>query len=120
MEFLNGPTRTQDRRYRADALRLASVADGEVVKGHAQWRHTELKSRVDATRPSVVEGADAAVSTWVAGERNCISGQDLTEEAGNLHVDLARDATEEELNAWGKFKVATAKLLWILGGRSPG
>ena len=51
----------RDKRYRAGALRTALVTGMEVVKEHAYWRNPELKSRVDATQPSVVE-AGAAIS----------------------------------------------------------
>ena len=46
VEFLNGPTSPQDERYRVDALRSAVVSEGALVAGYAQWRNTELKSRV--------------------------------------------------------------------------
>ena len=36
VRYLDGPLRNQEERCRADALRLVSVADKEVVKGHAQ------------------------------------------------------------------------------------
>ena len=45
-----------------------------------------------ATRSSVEEGVDAATSAWVAEERNRISGQELSDAEGKLHVDLARGA----------------------------
>ena len=53
-------------RYRVEALRTVSVADMEVVKEPAQRRNPGLKSRMDATRYSVVEGVDAAISGLVA------------------------------------------------------
>ena len=47
----------------------------------------------------------AAISVWVAEERNRISGQELSEAEETLHVDLVRGAKEKELNAWTQFKV---------------
>ena len=38
-ELPDGPAINQDKRFRADALRLAFAADTEVVKEHAQWRN---------------------------------------------------------------------------------
>ena len=37
VEFPSGPTRNQDRRYRVDALRLASVSEKGVVTEHDKW-----------------------------------------------------------------------------------
>ena len=51
---------------RVDAIRSAFVADKEVVLGHACWRNPEFKSQLDIFRPSVVEGADAAISACAA------------------------------------------------------
>ena len=59
-EHLEGSQLSQDMRYRAGALRVALVADLEVVKARTQWRNPELKSRVGDTQPSVEEGFDAA------------------------------------------------------------
>ena len=54
----------------------------------------------DATQPSGVGVVDAAVSSWVAEECYPVLGQELTEDAGKLHADLAREAGERELGAW--------------------
>ena len=89
-----------------DASRWAFVADKELVKGNAQWRNPELKSRVSTTHPSVVGGVDAAISAWAAEECSHRLNQGLTEAAETLHVDLARDARERVLNEWRQFKVS--------------
>ena len=35
--YLDGSQGSREKRYRADDLRLAFVADKEVAKEHAQW-----------------------------------------------------------------------------------
>ena len=70
-----------------------------MVKEHAQWRNPALESRVGATRPPVVEGVGAAISAWFAGGWNRILRQELPAEQGKLHVNVARDAAEKELDA---------------------
>ena len=82
VEALNFPTYTQNKRYRADALRLALVVDKEVVDGRSQWWVPELKSRVGATRASVMEGVDTAISAQVEGECNRKTGQEISGEDG--------------------------------------
>ena len=83
LEFLNGPTSSQVKRYRVNALRLAFVADKEEVKEHAPWQKPELGSRADSTRPSVLGGADDAISAWVGEERNRKLGQESYQGVGN-------------------------------------
>ena len=80
--YPNGSQDSQEKRCRVEALRLASVADKEVARGHAQWWRLELKSRLDATQSSVAGGVGAAISAWVAKERNRVSGQELSGEVG--------------------------------------
>ena len=41
----------------------------------------------------------AAISAWVAVERNRISAQGLSGEAEELHYDLARGAKDKEVDA---------------------
>ena len=54
--------------------------------------------------------ADAAIPAWIAGERNRVSRQELTEEeeegGGTLHESLASAAKERELDGWKKSKVS--------------
>ena len=73
-ETSEGSQVCRDKRYRAGALRTASVADTGVAEEYAQWRNPELKSIIDANQASVVEGVDAAISARVADERNRASG----------------------------------------------
>ena len=61
------------------------------MKELAQWRNPEL-------------GA-AHSSGWVAEECYRVLGQELSEEAGKVHVKLARDAKTKELDAGKQFKV---------------
>ena len=74
------------------------MTDTEVEKGHNQWRNPELRARGGATRPSVLEGVEAAISAWVAEECNRVLGQDLAEEGEELHTN------ERELSAWKRFE----------------
>ena len=78
-EHLQGPTFVLDKRCKRDALRVASVADKGAVKGYAQWRNSELKPQVDASRSSAAEEAEAAISAWVADECSRVSGEKLSE-----------------------------------------
>ena len=52
-----------------------------------------------------MEGADAAIAAWNAGERDRILGQNLSEDKKKFHADLAMGAEGKELNAWKQFKV---------------
>ena len=98
---LDGPLWNQEKRGRVGDPRLATVADKEVVKEHAQWRNPELKSRLDAAQASVVGGVCAATS---AEECHRTWGRELTEEEGKLQRGLASVAKERELSAQKKFK----------------
>ena len=60
----------------------AVIADKEIMKEYAQWESPELQLRVGATRSSVVEGVDAAISARVAEECNRILGQELSDGGG--------------------------------------
>ena len=60
----------QEKRCRVGALHFASVAGKEVVREHAQWRNSDLKSRWAAAHASAVDGVDAAVSARIAQDRN--------------------------------------------------
>lgn len=77
MEHLQGPAVVPDKRRRRDPLRVASVADKELVKKYAQWQNPELKPQVQASRPQAAEGMEAATSAWVADECNRNLRQDL-------------------------------------------
>ena len=56
--YLDGPPQNQEKRCCVDALRVAFVVDKEAVKGRAQRRNPELKSRVGSTQSSAVEEAE--------------------------------------------------------------
>ena len=71
----------------------------EEVRGRARWRNPELKSRVDATQPSVVGGAGPTISARVVEEYNRVSGQELSKAEKQLHADMARAAKVKELDA---------------------
>ena len=89
-----------------DAPLSALVADEGVVGKHSRRRNPELESRVDATLSSAAEGVDAAISAWVAEECNRSLGQELSEDGERLHVAMAPDAKEKELNLRKQFKVS--------------
>ena len=83
-----------------DDSHLAFVADEEVVGKHAKWRYPDLKSRLDSTQSSVAGGVGATIYPWVAEESNRVLDQELTEDEGKLHGDLAGVAKGRELEAW--------------------
>ena len=63
-----------------------------------------VESEVTATRRSFAllssgEGLEAAVSAWVADERNRVSGQELPEEEAAAHAELVQEAEKKELGA---------------------
>ena len=62
----DAPTGYLGKRPRGDALKVAMAADLELAKGHAQRWSPEVKSEVDADRPSVAEGVDGSVAAWIA------------------------------------------------------
>ena len=135
------PNQTQEKRRRKGNLRLAFVANTEVVTGYGQWWHPEMKSRLDTqarkdlSRSVVADGTGAVMSAWVAEERNRMRGQELTEEEEKLEKGSASEAKERELRARKQFNVsplikggnqsqAIAETPWVLtwkvlGGRKP-
>ena len=42
------PKQLADKKYRAGDLHPAFVADKEVVKGHAEWRHSDMEEKIDS------------------------------------------------------------------------
>ena len=52
----------QEKRCPADDFLAALVADKEVVMEYAQWWNTDLKTRLDATQASAVDGVSVAMS----------------------------------------------------------
>ena len=79
-------------------LHSAFVVDKEVVKEHAQWRNPSLKARWEAARASATDGMDGAISAWIAGERNRVSGRELTEDEEKSPGSLVNAAKAWELN----------------------
>ena len=101
---MNGPTYTQGKRYCVDALRLARAVGNGVAKAYSQRRNPETKSRADATRSSVADGVDAAISRWAAGDYNCVLGQESQWEEERLRAHLARGGEKEGYRAWAQFR----------------
>ena len=58
------PLRSQGRQCRVD------VADKQVTKGTAYWRHPDLKSRWDVIQSSAAERVDNAISERIAEGRD--------------------------------------------------
>ena len=96
------PTRPLGTKYRAGDLHLAFVADKEVVQRHVQWRHFERKVEIDAQSgrgPVASPGVDsggAMLAARVAGERNRVLAQELTEEGERAHADPVLKARKRE------------------------
>ena len=63
------------------------------------------QSRKDPGASSVLDGGRPVLSEKVAEKRDRVSGQELTDEGGRAHADLASRAKERELGAWKQFKV---------------
>ena len=59
--------RRTGNRPRGEALETALAVDLEVVKERAQWWNPDLKTKVEAHQPSVVDGADGATENWARG-----------------------------------------------------
>ena len=82
----------------------------DVAKEHAQWWHPDMTEKIDTqTRKNpgasfIMNGAGPALSAKAAEECNRVVGRELTEGGERLHADLARQAKEQELDAWNQFK----------------
>ena len=91
-------------RGSAPASKLA--VDLAVAQAHAQLGSPDLRSKIEVSQPSVVEGVDGAISAWVADECNRISGQDLTPEEEEVHADSVEAGKLREPEEWEKFDVS--------------
>ena len=66
------PTQSADKRCLTGELRLACVADKEVIKGRAQWWRLDMREKVDTHTcqdpgaSSVMDGGGLVLSAWVA------------------------------------------------------
>ena len=58
-----------------------------------------MRPQVEALQASVVEGADGAISAWIADERNRASGQELSLGGEQMHAGLVREGKLRELAA---------------------
>ena len=105
------PSQTIGKQCRAGDLRAALVAEKEVAKEHAHWRHYATKGEIgvqprkEPAAPSVMVGGGSALSAWVAEEHNRYSGQKLPGEEECLHADPENKARGRELDARKQFKV---------------
>ena len=105
-ERLHGPTIVLDKRRKRDAPSAAFVADKEVVKEHAQWRDSESRPPVGASRSSAVVGLEAAISARVADEYNRVLGRGSTEGGETAHANLVREAEAKWPDAWKSSQVS--------------
>ena len=92
-------------RCRVSDRRSASVADKEVAGEHPQGGNPDRKERRDPNHASAAEGQDAAISAWIAEERNRISGRELGGEEGKFHGGVASAARNRGLNACKESKL---------------
>ena len=90
----------QVKRSRLGDLHVASVADKEVMKGHAPWWTLDSQARWDATHSTAGEGVNDAIYAWIAEERNRVFGQGLPREKEKLHGALATAVGESALSSW--------------------
>ena len=87
-----------ERRPRSAVLGIALAGYSEVVKEHAQWRHSDMKEKIDTqTREGpgaslVMDGGGPVLAASFAEECNRVSGQELVEADERWHADLARMA----------------------------
>ena len=79
--------------------------DLAVVQAHAQWWSPDLKSKMEAGPSDAVEGADGAISAWVADECNRVLGKELPQEEEKRQAALVHEGKRQELEAWEKFEV---------------
>ena len=56
--------------------------------------------QVEAIQATVVEGADGAVSEWIADERNRALGRELSLDEERMHAELFREGRLRGLAAW--------------------
>ena len=96
---------TQEERWQANDLHMASLEDKEIVKEHAQRRGPGLQAHWDVNHALPAGGAVAAISAWTTSGRNRALGQGLLAEAGKLRENWVRTAKERGLAARKKFKV---------------
>ena len=75
---------TRGKRRRVGDPHQAFVVEKEVVKDHAHKKKHVSDARWNAANAPGAEGADAAISGWIAEERNRLSGRKLTEEEEKL------------------------------------
>ena len=104
------PTQSLVRKCRVGDLHLARVADKGVAQEHAQSQHFDMEEKIgtqsaeDPGALSVLGGGGPALPARFAEERDRVSRQELTGEAGRARVGLALRAIERKLVAWMQFK----------------
>ena len=81
------PAQSLGKECRVVDLHLFFVSYKGAAEEHAQWRHSEMKGKIDTpsregpSAPLVIDGGGSAFSAYIAEERNRVSGQELTEAA---------------------------------------
>ena len=96
-------------RPRGDVFVTARVGDKSAVHENVQWWNPAMKPQVEALQSSVVEGADGAISLWVADERSRVLGQVLSLDEEQTRAELVRGGKLRELSARKTFDVYTSR-----------
>ena len=100
------PTQQQveGKRRRGEAPAITMAVDLAAAQAHAQRWSPDLKPKMEASPSDAVEGADGAISAWVADACNRVLGQELPQEEGGMHAELAHEGKRRELEDWEKFQ----------------
>ena len=104
------PTQLSGKKCRVGGLRLAFVADKEVVKEQALWRHFEMRGKIDtqsgrnASAPFVVDGGGSVLSARGTGGRNRVSVQELAERELDTPVKMGIKTKDVADPSWAFFR----------------
>ena len=113
------PTQWLGKKYRAGDLHLASVADKEEARGHAQWRHSDMKGEI-----AVQSRKDRGVSFDLDGGGPVLSARVASfgtgfDEGGRQ--DARGPSDEGARRGIGHMKAVQSPGIWsTLAGCSPG
>ena len=95
--------RVRKKRCRVVYLRLAFVADKEVLKERAQSGDLRIKGSWNLADASLLEGAGAVISSRPADQSTETSGQEVSAEDASTHVAQFRAAEDRDLGPRSKF-----------------
>ena len=93
----------QAKRCRVADSRLAFVVDEKIVDGRAQWWDSGMEAHWDVAMAALLEGVDAAISAWAAGQRNKSLGQELVdgENRGSIGSKMSLRRNPPKIANWG-------------------